>query len=89
VREHIFGTTVGKRVEVGYLATIPGPDQLAYDWNLELWFDSNEDAHAFLALEGFGSMWAELGSVTSSRVAALFRGQERLMISDPIEHRDD
>jgi hypothetical protein len=39
VREHVFGTTVGRRVQVGYLASIPGPDQIAYDWNLELWFE--------------------------------------------------
>jgi hypothetical protein len=89
VREHVFGTTVGKRVQVGYLASIPGADQLAYDWNLELWFDSNAAAGAFLESPPFHEMWRELASVTSRTVAALFRGQERVMISDPLEHRDE
>jgi hypothetical protein len=89
VREHVFGVTVGRRVQVGYLASIPGADQLAYDWNLELWFDSNAEAHGFLESDGFQSMWSDLAGATSDRVAALFRGQERLMISDPLEHRDD
>jgi hypothetical protein len=89
VREHVFGTTLGKRVQVGYLASIPGADQLAYDWNLELWFDSNADAGAFLESDSFQAMWRELESVTSRTVAALFRGQERVMISDPLEHKDE
>jgi hypothetical protein len=89
VREHVFGTGVGRRVQVGYLASIPGPEQHAYDWLLELWFDSNADANAFLGSEGFLAMWEELGSVTNDRVAALFRGQERVMISAPLEHRDE
>jgi hypothetical protein len=89
VRQHLFGTTLEQRVQVGYLATIPGPDQLAYDWNLELWFDSNDDAHAFLGSDAFHGMWEDLGSVTSGRVAALFRGQERVMILDPLDHRDE
>jgi hypothetical protein len=89
VREHVFGVTVGRRVQVGYLASIPGPDQRAYDWNLELWFDSNEDAQTFLSSESFERMWSALGDKTSDRVAALFRGQERLLISDPLEHHDD
>jgi hypothetical protein len=89
VREHIFGVTVGRRVQVGYLATIPGPDQLAYDWNLELWFDSNPDADAFLRSAPFERMWTALAEETTDRVAALFRGQERLMISDPLEHHDE
>lgn len=89
LREHLFGTTVGKRVQVGYLATIPGANQLSYDWNLELWFDSNDDARDFLDSEGFLDMWKDLGAVTSDRVAALFRGQERVIISDPLGHVDD
>lgn len=89
VREHVFGTSVGRRVQVGYLATIPGADQLAYDWLLELWFDSNAEARDFLGSELFATMWQELDSVTSSRVAALFRGQERVIISDPLPHRDE
>ncbi|NJN81231.1 MAG: hypothetical protein HC802_02375, partial [Caldilineaceae bacterium] len=41
VREHVFGTTVGKTIEIGYVATLPAAQQVSYDWNLELWFDSN------------------------------------------------
>ena len=89
VREHLFGTTVGRRVQVGYLATIPGAEQVSYDWSLELWFDTNEDARAFVDSTPFRTMWDDLGQVTSGRVAALFRGQERVMISDPLEHRDE
>lgn len=40
VREHVFGTTVGKKVQVGYLITLPAEHQQSYDWLLELWFDT-------------------------------------------------
>ena len=89
VREHVVGSSVGRRVHVGYLGSIPAPEQLAYDWLVEIWFDSNSGAVAFLGSEGFRAMWEELGRVTNNRVAALFRGQERLMISDPLEHNDE
>jgi hypothetical protein len=89
VREHVFGTTVGQRVPVGYLASIPGPDQEAYDWLLELWFDGNDAAAAFLAGDAFRAMWDELSGASSQTIGGLFRGQERLMISDPLPHRDE
>lgn len=89
LREHVFGTSIGRRVQVGYLGSIPGPEQLAYDWLLELWFDTNGDAYEFLGSEVFLAMWEELGLLTHDRVAALFRGQERVMISDPLDHHDE
>jgi hypothetical protein len=88
VREHVFGTGVGKRVPVGYLATIPGEAQEAYDWLLELWFDSNENALGFLGDDDFGAMWRELSATSRHTIGGLFRGQERVMISDPLPHRD-
>jgi hypothetical protein len=47
VREHVFGTTVGKKVQVGCLNTLPAEHQQSYDWLLELWFDDAADANAF------------------------------------------
>ncbi len=88
VREHVFGTSVGRRVPVGYLGLIPGEDQELYDWLLELWFDSNEDAIAFLGEDAFTSMWDELRAESTEAIGGVFRGQERVMISDPLPHRD-
>ena len=88
LRAHVFGAGVGKRVPVGYFGSIPGKDQELYDWLLELWFDSNEDAHAFLADDGFGSMWEAVGGESSEVLGVLVRGQERVLISDPVPYRD-
>lgn len=89
VREHIFGTSVGKQVQIGYLTTLPGPTQISYDWVLELWFDDAPDATAFLHSAGFMPMWSALNERSHSVVAALFRGQEMLVSMDPVVHRDD
>ena len=89
VREHVFGTTVGKTIEIGYLGALPNADMVSYDWNLELWFDSNDDAHAYLASEPFGAMFAQLRGVSSNTLACLFRGQEMLMLNTALPHRDD
>ncbi|NQU69172.1 MAG: hypothetical protein HQ514_01405 [Rhodospirillales bacterium] len=88
LREHVFGTTVGKVIEIGYVATLPNPGQTSYDWNLELWFDSTEDAHEFLSSEPFTSLFAQLREVSTDTLAGLFRGQEMLMLNTALPHRD-
>jgi hypothetical protein len=89
VREHIFGTSVGKKVQIGYLSTLPGPTQIAYDWVLELWFDDVPAAKNFLHSESFAPMWSALTGRSHHIVAALFRGQEMLVSIDPVAHRED
>lgn len=89
LREHVFGTTVGKVIQVGYVSTLPAKGQTSYDWNLELWFDSNADAHAFLGSAPFNDMFGALMAVSSDTVAGLFRGQEMLMLNTALPHRDE
>jgi len=89
VREHIFGTTVGKKLQIGYLSSLPGPTQTSYDWILELWFDDAVNAGAFLDGEVFSSMWSKLCGRSRDVVAALFRSQEMLVMVDPVAHQDD
>jgi hypothetical protein len=89
VREHVFGTTVGKTISFGYVGTLPSAGQLSYDWNLELWFDSNADALAYLGRAPFTDMFSQLRDVSSDSVAGLFRGQEMLMLNIARAHRDE
>ena len=89
LREHIFGTSVGKVIEFGLVGRLPNDDMLSYDWNLELWFDSNQDAHSFLSSEPFTSMFADLRAASTDTLAGLFRGQEMLMLNKALRHRDD
>jgi len=88
LREHLFGTTIGKTLQIGYLSSLPGPTQISYDWVLELWFDNEPDARDFLDGEAFRSMWSTLVGRSRELVAALFRGQEMLVMVDPIAHRE-
>lgn len=48
VRERVFGRSVDKVIKLGMVGTLPSEGQLLYDWNMELWFDSNADAIAYL-----------------------------------------
>ena len=89
VREHVFGTTVGKTIQLGMVGTLPTEGQLSYDWNLELWFDSNADAIAYLDSAPFKDMFAELRDVSTDTLAGLFRGQEMLMLNTALPHRDE
>lgn len=89
VRQHVFGTTLGRTIPVGMLSSLPAPGQTSYDWNLELWFDSNEEALAYLGGEAFTSMWRELASSSTDTAAALVRGQEMLVSNVALPHRDD
>jgi len=88
VREHVFGATVGKTLRIGYLSSLPGPMQRAYDWLLELWFDTPADAARFLGGERFAAMWRELRDCSTEVLAAVFRGQEMLVAMDPVPHAD-
>lgn len=90
LREHVFGTTFGRTLRIGYLSSLPGPEQKSYDWNLELWFDDRPAALAFLAAPHFRRVWAELADGRSTEVvAALVRGQEMLVSMLPVAHRDE
>jgi hypothetical protein len=89
VREHVFGTTVGKTIELGLVGRLPNAQQVSYDWNLELWFDSNADAHAYLGSKPFLDMFSQLRAVSSNTLAGLFRGQEMLMLNTALPHRDE
>lgn len=89
LREHVFGTTVGKVISTGMAGTLPNPGQTSYDWNLELWFDSNADANVFLAQEPFASMFKTLSDISTDTLAGLFRGQEMLILNTAIPHRDE
>ena len=89
VREHVFGTSVGKVIELGMVGRLPDETMLSYDWNLELWFDSNADAHTFLASEPFLAMFDELKAASTESLGGLFRGQEMLVQNTALPHRDD
>jgi hypothetical protein len=89
LREHVFGTTVNKVIEFGLVGRLPNDEMRSYDWNLELWFDSNEEARTFLSSEPFISMFSELRSVSTQTLGGLFRGQEMLMLNKALPHRDD
>ena len=89
LREHVFGTTVNKVIKFGMVGKLPNEEMLSYDWNLELWFDSNEEARTFLSSEPFTSMFTELRNVSAQTLGGLFRGQEMLMLNKALPHRDD
>lgn len=88
LREHIFGTTLSRRLEVGCAAVIPGPGQVALDWVQELWFDDTATALAFLADAPFMSVWTALSAQSGDIRAALYRGQEMLVANTAIAHDD-
>lgn len=88
VRQHVFGTTVGKTIPVGMLSSLPVEGQTSYDWNLELWFDSNDEALEFLEREPFQAMWRELTRASGDTAASLVRGQEMLVKNVALPHRD-
>lgn len=89
LREHVFGTGVGRTIRLGLVGRLPNEHMLSYDWNLELWFDSNADARAFLADRPFVEMFAALRGASHSTLAGLFRGQEMLVQNVALPHRDD
>jgi hypothetical protein len=89
VREHVFGTSVGKSIKLGMVGTLPSAGQLLYDWNLELWFDSNADALAYLASKPFRDMFGELRGASTDTLGGLFRGQEMLVLNTALPHRDE
>ena len=63
--------------------------QLSYDWNLELWFDSNADAIAYLNSAEFKEKFQKLKDASTDTLAGLFRGQEMLMLNTALPHRDE
>lgn len=89
LREHVFGVSVGRTIRMGIVGALPNEHMVSYDWNLELWFDSNADAHAFLADRPFTEMFATLRARSHSTLAGLFRGQEMLVQNTALPHRDD
>lgn len=89
VREHVFGTSVGKTIRLGMVGTLPSEGQLLYDWNMELWFDQNADAIAYLNSAEFKEKFGKLREASTDTLAGLFRGQEMLMLNTAIPHKDD
>jgi hypothetical protein len=89
VREHVFGTTVGRTLKVGLRSSLPSDTQEAYDWVQELWFESNDEARAFLAGDAFGGLWSQLRDRSGAVRSVLVRGQEMLVQNDALPHRDD
>jgi hypothetical protein len=89
VREHVFGTSVVKVIRLGMVGTLPSEGQLLYDWNMELWFDSNADAVAYLNSPGFKEKFAKLRDASTDTLAGLFRGQEMLMLNTALPHVDE
>lgn len=89
LRQHIFGRSIGRKLQVGRLITIPGEeDQLLFDWALELWFENVLEAHSFLGDAAFLNMWKELEDKSNNISASLCRGQEMLVMAAPVVHRD-
>ena len=78
-----------RRSSSAWSGTLPSEGQLLYDWNLELWFDSNEDAIAYLNSAEFKEKFAKLKDASTDTLAGLFRGQEMLMLNTALPHRDD
>lgn len=89
VREHVFGTSVNKIIKLGMVGTLPSEGQLLYDWNMELWFDSNADAIAYLDSAEFKEKFGALRDQSTDTLAGLFRGQEMLMLNTALPHRDE
>jgi hypothetical protein len=89
LREHRFGTSVGRTIELGMVGRLPNEHMLSYDWNLELWFDSNADAHTFLSSEPLLGMFGALREASTDTLGGLFRGQEMLVQNMALPHRDD
>jgi hypothetical protein len=89
VREHVFGVSVGKVIKLGMVGTLPAEGQLLYDWNMELWFDSNDDAIAYLDSPEFKTAFGQLRDVSTDTLAGLFRGQEMLILNTALPHVDE
>jgi hypothetical protein len=89
VREHVFGTTLGRVLRIGLVGAIPGDGQTALDWVLELWFDTEAQATEFLSDTAFGTLWSELVERSTDVRSALYRGQEMLVATTALDHVDN
>lgn len=91
VREHIFGTSIRRTLEIGLLdgAALPSPGQGSWDWMLELWFDSKSDAVAFLNSPEFGDAWRELAAKSGETHLSVHRCQEIFVSVDPWKHDEE
>lgn len=90
LRQHICGKSIGRKLQVGRLLTIPGEEgQLLYDWALEFWFGNVAEAHDFLNDVPFLAMWQAIEERCSDISASLYRGQEMLIAANPAHHHDD
>ena len=88
IREHVFGTSLGRSLKIGYLSALPGPGQMSYDWLLELWFDDVRSADTFLGNDQAAELWSTLAQEMEISASALCRGQEMLVIAEPTAHAE-
>lgn len=89
VREHVFGTSLGRKIQVGLLGSLPGEGQHMYDWIVELWFDSNDDARTFMDSPSGITLADELEKRSSGMLLGLTRGQEMMIQNMALSHVDE
>lgn len=89
VREHVFGTSVGRKIRVGLLGSLPGEGQEMYDWIIELWFDNNGDARTFMDSPQGMILADELEKRSSGMLLGLTRGQEMMIQNRALAHVDE
>lgn len=89
IREHVFGTTVNRRIRVGLSGSLPGEGQHQYDWMLELWFDSNDDARNFMDSPAGAALASALEDKSTGLLLGLTRGQEMLIQNRALPHVDE
>lgn len=91
VRQHLFGTSINRTFQIGLLdgAALPSPGQTAWDWMLELWFDTKSDAEAFLAGPEFANTWSGLAARSTETHLSVHRTQDLLVSVAPIAHSEE
>ena len=90
VREHVFGTTVGKTIKLGYggHAAERRPALLRLEPRAVVRLQRRR-ASPISTRPEFNDMFAELRDASTDTLAGLFRGQEMLMLNTALPHRDD
>ena len=86
VRTHIFGKGINRKLPIGLEATLPGDAQVSWDWMVELWFDSSDEARGFIDSEPFASAWSDLAERSGDTLLSVLRGQEMFVNVAPIDH---
>ena len=89
VREHVFGTTVGKTIKLGTWARCRAPASFPTTGTSSSGSTRTTTRIAYLASAPFNDMFSELRTVSTDTLAGLFRGQEMLMLNTALPHRDE